>query len=300
MGLRDKLKTDLQKIDVNMFNLGLNEVDEFDYYSTGFANVDWILGGGLGRGDFIEVYGEEGSGKTTFALQVVGNFLKVYKDKVVLYVDQEFALDMNWVKRQVGDGINRLEIIQPAFMESMGDAIKMVLEKDYVSMIVIDTLMASMPKSIFIDDSHQMGARAAAEGRLLMQLNPIVKRKKIPILVLNQMRIRTKGGNVFFKDVGGGNAKRYFMNEKIFFHAPSDKSVDGFATAIETKRNKHKVPFLKTDLVFKAGEGFDRGHSLIRAGMLKGEITVGGGWYYYKDKKYRKVDLIEELKKGKK
>lgn len=309
--IRKEVKDTLKKIDIDMFNLGMNEVEEFDYYKTGFDNVDWILGGGLPMGDWVEIYGEEGSGKTTFALQVVGNILRAHKDKVALYVDVENALDINWVRKHVGEAIDRVEIIQPEYLESMSDAIRIVVEKGYVDIIVIDTLMAAVPKKIYFDDSSQIGVRAVAEQRMIQNLNPLVKRAKVPVIVLNQMRLKNLGGNRFMFDVAGGMAKRYFMNEKIYFHKPKKTGKDAdYILEIETKKNKHKAPFLSASLYFKTGEGFDGLHSYVEAKILSGEVDGKGAWLYYKGEKYNGkealktaleaeyMELIKGVKKG--
>lgn len=55
--------------------------------SSGSIVLDSILGGGIPKGRIIEIYGPEGSGKTSIALTALGNVQK----KVVL----EYSLMLN-------------------------------------------------------------------------------------------------------------------------------------------------------------------------------------------------------------
>jgi len=60
--------------------------------STGAVNVDMALGiGGIPQGRITEIYGNEGSGKTTLALHIGAEAIK--KGLPVLYIDMENALD---------------------------------------------------------------------------------------------------------------------------------------------------------------------------------------------------------------
>jgi len=60
--------------------------------STGSISVDYALGvGGLPRGRICEIFGPESSGKTTVALQVVGQAQKA--GGMAAFIDVEHALD---------------------------------------------------------------------------------------------------------------------------------------------------------------------------------------------------------------
>ncbi|MEM7816715.1 MAG: DNA repair protein RadA [Candidatus Aenigmatarchaeota archaeon] len=69
--------------------------------STGFSELDSILGGGLVEGEVVLVGGEPGIGKSTLLLEVAGNLSKKAK---TLYVSSEESLE------QVGLRAKRLEI----------------------------------------------------------------------------------------------------------------------------------------------------------------------------------------------
>ena len=78
---------------------------------TGSFSLDLALGvGGLPRGRIIEIYGPEGSGKTTLALNVVAQAQK--QGGKAAFIDAEHALDPEYAAR-LGVKINDLLISQP-------------------------------------------------------------------------------------------------------------------------------------------------------------------------------------------
>ena len=78
---------------------------ESDRCSTGIASVDRLLGGGLENDCVTEVYGEGGSGKTLFCLQVA---LRVSREnKWVFYVDTE-GVSVDRLRAIAGDDLDRV------------------------------------------------------------------------------------------------------------------------------------------------------------------------------------------------
>ena len=297
--IRADLKKDLKKVlEINMFNLGFNEVEEVPVIKTGFDNIDFILGGGIAKGDWVEIFGETGCGKTTFALQVINEFLSTNKEAIVLYVDQEMALDFNWVKLHItGENLKRVEIVQPDFLEVMGDILLRSFNKNYFNMIVIDTWAAALPRAMFEDGSNQIGLKAIVEGKLILRLNPYMKRLGVPVIVLNQLRSR-KSGKYFIEDSAGGKAQKYMMTERIFFHKPVKDEL-GYSVLVETKKNRHASPFQFTNLRFERDvKRFDEKYSLFENFYThKKMIKQGGGWFRLDgcNKKFRKDALMDYL-----
>src|SRR5882724_2030334 len=78
---------------------------------TGSFSLDLALGvGGLPRGRIIEVFGPEGSGKTTLALNVVAQAQK--QGGKAAYIDAEHAMDPEYAAK-LGVKVNELLISQP-------------------------------------------------------------------------------------------------------------------------------------------------------------------------------------------
>jgi recombination protein RecA len=78
---------------------------------TGSLALDLALGiGGLPRGRIVEIYGPEGSGKTTVSLHVIAEAQKA--GGLVSFIDAEHALDPTYAKA-LGVDIDNLLCSQP-------------------------------------------------------------------------------------------------------------------------------------------------------------------------------------------
>ena len=75
-----------------IMRLGDNMNMNVEAVSTGSLSLDIALGiGGVPRGRIVEIYGPEGSGKTTLALQIVASAQKMGGEAA--FIDAEHALD---------------------------------------------------------------------------------------------------------------------------------------------------------------------------------------------------------------
>jgi DNA repair protein RadB len=71
---------------------------------TGIASVDRLLGGGLETDSVTEIYGEGGSGKTLFCLQVAHRI--ALENRWVFYVDTE-GVSVDRLRAIAGEGLDR-------------------------------------------------------------------------------------------------------------------------------------------------------------------------------------------------
>ena len=73
-------------------------IKDIETISTGSLGLDIALGvGGLPRGRVVEIYGPEGSGKTTLTLQVIAECQKL--GGTAAFVDAEHALDPAYAEK---------------------------------------------------------------------------------------------------------------------------------------------------------------------------------------------------------
>src|SRR5437879_10016664 len=78
---------------------------------TGALALDVALGiGGIPRGRIVEVYGPEGSGKTTVCLHIIAEAQK--RGGITVFIDAEHALDPTYSKT-LGVNIDELLVSQP-------------------------------------------------------------------------------------------------------------------------------------------------------------------------------------------
>lgn len=113
--------------------------------STGSYSLDIALGGkGMPRGRVIEVFGPEGSGKTTLCLHVVANAQKT--GGVAAYIDAEHAVDPSYAKK-LGVNLDDMLISQPNSGEQALDIAEMLIRSNAVDVIVVDSVAALVPRA---------------------------------------------------------------------------------------------------------------------------------------------------------
>ena len=110
--------------DGSIMKLGEVPKVDVDVISTGSLSLDLALGGGLPKGRIIEIYGPEGSGKTTLALTVAAEAQK--EGGRVAFIDAEHALDPAYAKR-LGVNVDELLISQPDTGEQALDIVEALI-----------------------------------------------------------------------------------------------------------------------------------------------------------------------------
>src|SRR3989344_650828 len=157
---------------------------------TGSFSLDIALGvGGLPHGRIVEIFGPEGSGKTTLALNVVSQAQK--KGGRAAFIDAEHALDPEYAKK-LGVKINDLLISQPDNGEEALNILESLVKSGIISVIVVDSVAALTPKAELegeMGDQH-MGRQARMMGQALRKLTAIANSTQTLIIFINQIRMK--------------------------------------------------------------------------------------------------------------
>src|SRR6188768_4471791 len=112
---------------------------------TGSLALDIALGvGGIPRGRVVEVFGPEGSGKTTVCLHIIAEAQR--QGGIAAFIDAEHALDPTYA-RELGVDLESLLISQPDNGEQALDICETLVRSGALSVIVIDSVAALVPKA---------------------------------------------------------------------------------------------------------------------------------------------------------
>src|SRR3990167_5655767 len=132
---------------------------------TGSSSLDIALGvGGLPRGRIVEIFGPEGSGKTTLALNVVAQAQK--QGGKAAFIDAEHALDPEYAGR-LGVKTNELLISQPDNGEEALNILESLVRSNMISVVVVDSVAALTPKA---EIEGEMGAQfIGLQARMMSQ-----------------------------------------------------------------------------------------------------------------------------------
>ena len=193
-GDRDKaLDTALAQIERqfgkgSVMRLGDDDRPPIEAIPTGAIALDVALGiGGLPKGRVVEVYGPESSGKTTVALHAVASAQKM--GGIAAFVDAEHALDPVYAKK-IGVDTDNLLLSQPDTGEQALEIVDMLIRSGAVSIIVIDSVAALVPRAEIegeMGDSH-VGLQARLMSQALRKIAGALSSTGTTAIFINQLR----------------------------------------------------------------------------------------------------------------
>ena len=258
---------------------------------TGIITFDEeVLGcGGIPRGRVIEVIGPESSGKTTIALMMVACFQAL--GEIAAYVDAEHSLDPTYANK-LGVDVDNLLISQPDYGEHALGVVEALVHSGLVSVIVIDSVAALVPKAELEGDmgASHMGLQARLMSQALRKLTGIGSKSGTTLVFINQ--IREKIGVMFGspETTTGGRALKFYASIRLDVRRVSDikegDRIIGHTMKAKGVKNKVGTPKKETLLdLYYPGEsdivGFDKMGDLVNYGTANGVVDKSGAWYAY-------------------
>jgi recombination protein RecA len=251
--------------------------------STGLPSLDWVvLGcGGIPKGRLIELYGPESSGKSTLALHIAA--LEQRRGGVVVYIDAEYALEPSYAA-SLGCDMDEMWIAQPETGEQALDTAEELLESEAVSLIIVDSVAALVPRAEYEGDIGKqfMGQQARMMGQACRKLNSKCATTGIPIIFLNQ--IREKTGVVFGSPevTPGGKALKFFASVRLDVRRSDIKKGDdliGQTLRIKAFKNKMGNPKMDCEIDLIYGKGINVIGDTIKYASEIGVLQQAGSWY---------------------
>ncbi len=193
-GDRDKaLETALAQIERqfgrgSIMRLGDEGRAPIEVIPTGAISLDIALGiGGLPRGRVVEIFGPEGSGKTTVALHAAASAQK--NGGIAAFIDAEHALDPDYAKR-LGVDTDALLVSQPDTGEQALEIADMLIRSSAIDVIIIDSVAALVPRAEIegeMGDSH-VGLQARLMSQAMRKLAGALNQTKTTAIFINQLR----------------------------------------------------------------------------------------------------------------
>ncbi len=256
---------------------------------TGSLALDMALGiGGVPRGRVIEVFGPEGSGKTTLTLSIIAQAQR--QGGQAAFIDAEHAFDSTYAKK-IGVNLDNLLISQPDTGEQALDITETLVRSNAVDVIAIDSVAALTPRAEIEGEMGQshMGLQARLMSQALRKLTAIISKSKTCVIFINQ--IREKIGVMFGnpETTTGGRALKFYSSVRIDLRriASLKKGDDVVGNRVRAKVVKSKVapPFKKAEFDIMYDEGISRAGGALDMAESLDIIKRTGTWISYGEEK---------------
>ena len=284
-----------------------NHTKKIEAISTGCLSLNTSIGvGGIPRGMITTMYGPEGSGKTTIALNT-GKQVANAGGKV-LYIDVENLLNTSLLKAVLGEDTNtdNFVILTPSSAEDAFIMAEKGIESEEFELVVIDSIgaMASRKEKEIEFDKDTMGILPRIVARFIKRNVYDIRTKNVAVLILNQVRDNVGAYRGGFKMPGG----HQLMHESTVIISLTKgelltrgKDTVGIVTKFVIKKNKLAPPFRSFTIPILFGQGIDYYSDLIDFAKLLGVITSSGPYYKFGDESLGKgkVEVRERLMNSK-
>lgn len=257
------------------------------------ARLNRSLYGGIAENTVIEIFGLEGSGKTTLALDFVKSFQKQQKkegtNKKTLYLDVESTLSEEWGELL---GIDFNDVIQ---MKPMSQSAEQMLQRALefvqtgeIGLVVIDSIPALVTEheqEAELADSLRVGGIAMTMQRFDNKMVPLLKKYGCMLIGINQQRDKI-GAFIPTLITPGGKHWKYTCNLRIevkrgkAFNAegkelaksseeqPVGHRIDYYIEKNKTSKDDRKRGFFILNYSYGIDKGKDIYDCLWTAGMV--------------------------------
>jgi recombination protein RecA len=269
----------------SIMRLGTRPAEPVDAISTGSPSLDQALGiGGLPRGRLVEVFGPEGSGKTTICQHIVANAQRMGLDAA--YVDVEHSLDPAYAAR-IGVDVDSLVFSQPDTGEQALEIVQRLV--DSVGVIVVDSVAALAPRAELEGEAGEahVGLQARLMAQACRRLVGPAKRSETLVLFVNQLR--SSIGQMFGPSEvqPGGRALKYASAVRLDVRRIETIKHKDQAVAqrvrVRVVKNKCAAPHRTAEFVIRFGQGIDSAPEQLEQRVLEGSVKQSGSWFVFED-----------------
>lgn len=206
--------------------------------------------GGIPRNMITEFYGYEGGGKSTTAVDICKNSIRIFRNefeakiaklqdkaasgdksaliaieelqelgpKKVLYIDLEHSFDSKWA-HTLGIDNSEIEVMQPPNVaaESILQMLQEIVETGQVGLVVLDSIPSLVTKAELEKKfgERTVSAVAGLMTTFLRKMVPILTRYECTLLMINQLRDNMD--NPYVDQTPGGRAVKFYSSLRIKF-----------------------------------------------------------------------------------
>lgn len=261
------------------------ELEPLVRQSFGSVGADYVAGGGVPYGRITELYGGEGSGKTTLGLSFLAQAQRAGFEAGL--IDAECGFDHEWATL-LGIDVPNLLLIQPDNGEQGFQTLEVWIENG-VRAIVVDSVAALVPKAELegdVGDAH-VGRQARLMSQGLRRITGMVARQQTALVFVNQLREKVNVQYGSPETTPGGRSLKYYATLRLDCRRgepikEKDRQV-GTHIKVKTNKNRGTAQYRTRQVPLVYGIGLDNVRELVEIGTDAGLIQRAGAWYSYGD-----------------
>lgn len=268
------------------YGLGKANTNAISVVRSGSYMIDRATNlGGYPKGKLIEIFGQESSGKSTIVLHAIAQYQKQIPNKKVALIDYEYSFDLVYAKA-LGVDVDALLVYQPDNQEQGYDMILGLLEKEIVSLVVIDSHTAAIPQKIIEGEMGDatMGLAARNNSKFLGKVKGLLDKSGATMLAVSQTRVNI-GGMGDTNVPTGGNAWKFYADMRFKVWKSLDKEGQFNITTLDVIKNKCAKPFGKAEFNINWGTGIDNEQEILDLAVGLNIVKKSGSWFSYGDMK---------------
>lgn len=264
-----------------------SDIVEVDVIPTDLF-IDNLTGiGGVPRGRIMEIFGDEGIGKTSVCLQIVAAAQK--QGLRCLWADVELCFSSKYAE-SLGVDTTKLGVLQERFAEDVLDTLDDEINANNWDLVIFDSVgaLSSRVEAEKASDAKTIAPQAGLVSRFARKMTTACKFSNTALVVINHAFIDLMTGAV---KTSGGKKLAYHKSISIRLRKggstlkQGDRKVGKVVIAGVVKNKLGSTEGLEVEAQLIFGTGFSVGADVLNIALDKEVITKKGNTYYFGEEK---------------